>query len=463
MSKDTIKILNFRNLDFDKLEYYQPNKTNYGSHIGNISYRLTKNNVMPVYIETPKLITTSGIIKVENKFYMEFEIDISNDDNPFYDFITKFDEKNIINCHFNSKSWFNKQIPYNVIEDYYKSPLKLQTSRKNPILKVRLPSYRGKVLTEIYNQRKELVDISKVQEGDEIVGIMGFSGLRFLSHQFIAEWELYKLKLLKDTTSFNMPSGYLFSDIESNENLNNKNTFLNKMDDEENMNNNDETNSDETSSEVNEMISQENSSLELIETASQEVKEESTQFTAEATQSIEEATQSIEEATQSPEESTQSPEETTQYTEEATQSKDETTQSTEETTQSTKDSPQKSTEETIQSTEEKIQATGKSTQSIEEPLQKSTGEVVQEVIQETQEDIKQEVKQEIKDNKEAKLNNRESEEKKVSNEEQKDEQEEDQEEDQEDQEDQEENLDDEFYDSEFELDDDLVEGVQILN
>ena len=93
MSKDTIKILNFRNLDFDKLEYYQPNQTNYGSHIGNISYRLTKNNVMPVYVETPKLITTSGILKIDNKFYMEFEIDLSNNDNPFYDFITKFEKK----------------------------------------------------------------------------------------------------------------------------------------------------------------------------------------------------------------------------------------------------------------------------------------------------------------------------------------------------------------------------------
>ena len=217
MSKDTIKILNFRNLDFDKLEYYQPNQTNYGSHIGNISYRLTKNNVMPVYIETPKLITTSGIVKIDNKFYMEFEIDLSNNDNPFYDFIAKFDEKNIINCHFNSKSWFNKQIPYNVIEDYYKSPLKLQSSRKNPIFKVRLPSYRGKVLTEIYNQKKELVDISKVDENDQVVGIIGFAGLRFLSQQFVAEWELYKLKLLKDTNSFKMPSGYLFSDLESKE------------------------------------------------------------------------------------------------------------------------------------------------------------------------------------------------------------------------------------------------------
>ena len=150
MSKDTIKILNFRNLDFDKLEYYQPNQTNYGSHIGNISYRLTKNNVMPVYIETPKLITTSGIVKIDNKFYMEFEVNLDNDNNPFYDFITKFDEKNVMNCHFNSKTWFNKQIPYNVIEDYYKSPLKLQRSKKNPIFKVRLPSYRGRVLTEIY-------------------------------------------------------------------------------------------------------------------------------------------------------------------------------------------------------------------------------------------------------------------------------------------------------------------------
>ena len=230
MSKNSIKILNFRNLDFDKLEYYQPNQTNYGSHIGNISYRLNKNNVMPVYIETPKLTTTSGIVKVDNKFYMKLEVNLSNINTPFFDFITKFDEKNIINCHFNSKSWFNKQIPYNVIEDFYKSPLKLQRSNKNPIFRVRLPSYRGKVLTEIYNQKKELVDISKVSEGDEVVGIIGFSGLRFLSHQFIAEWELYKLKLLKDTSSFFIPSGYLFSDQENNEEeLNEENSINNKL------------------------------------------------------------------------------------------------------------------------------------------------------------------------------------------------------------------------------------------
>ena len=31
MSKDLVKILNYKNLDFDKLEYYQPNKTNWQS------------------------------------------------------------------------------------------------------------------------------------------------------------------------------------------------------------------------------------------------------------------------------------------------------------------------------------------------------------------------------------------------------------------------------------------------
>ena len=213
MSARTPKILNFRNLDFNKLEYFQPHKTNYGSHIGTVSYRLSKNQVMPIFIETPTLKTTSGLVKVDNKYYIEFELDIESE---FYDFISNLDEKNVTNCHFNSRDWFGQAIPFDVIEDYYKSPIKLQRSGKKPTLKIKIPSYRGKILSEIYNVKRELVDIGQVETGDEIVAIITFSGLRFLSQQFIAEWELSKLKLLKSTTEQTLPSGYLFSDSSNN-------------------------------------------------------------------------------------------------------------------------------------------------------------------------------------------------------------------------------------------------------
>ena len=47
--------------------------------------------VVPIYIETPKLITSTGIVKVDNKYYMEFELDEDQDNNGFYQFISKED------------------------------------------------------------------------------------------------------------------------------------------------------------------------------------------------------------------------------------------------------------------------------------------------------------------------------------------------------------------------------------
>jgi hypothetical protein len=430
MSKDTIKILNFRNLDFDKLEYYQPNQTNYGSHIGNISYRLVKNNVMPVYIETPKLITTSGIIKIDDKFYMEFEIDLGNNDNPFYDFITKFDEKNIINCHFNSKSWFNKQIPYNVIEDYYKSPLKLQSSRKNPIFKVRLPSYRGKVLTEIYNQKKELVDISKVNEGDEVVGIIGFAGLRFLSHQFVAEWELYKLKLLKDTSSFKMPSGYLFSDLESGGTV--KTTVEEKTEEDTN---------------TVEGITEEASTL--VEGITEEASTLVEGITEEASNLVEGNTEEVKTPVEETPEEVKTP--------------------VEETPEEVKTPVEETPEEVKAPVEEKIEEVSTPAEEIPKevktPIEKKIEEVstpVEEIPEEvihtsqntyqntsTPEKIVTDIQKEnnnlkVKEDNQENDNNIEELEEELE-------------------ENLEEESDDEFYDSEFELDDDLLEGVEVIN
>ena len=39
-----IKILNYKNLIYEKLEYKYPIRTNYGSNISNVLYRLEKNN-----------------------------------------------------------------------------------------------------------------------------------------------------------------------------------------------------------------------------------------------------------------------------------------------------------------------------------------------------------------------------------------------------------------------------------
>jgi hypothetical protein len=71
-----------------------------------------------------------------------------------------------------------------------------------PILRLHLPSYKGNILTEIYNIRKEkLNDILSVQDGDYIVGIVEFVGLSFMSQKFSPIYELQKIKIFKDFKS----------------------------------------------------------------------------------------------------------------------------------------------------------------------------------------------------------------------------------------------------------------------
>lgn len=51
------QILNYQNISFDKLEFTEPYKTKYGSHITSVHYRIKRNNLIPIYVETPKLKT----------------------------------------------------------------------------------------------------------------------------------------------------------------------------------------------------------------------------------------------------------------------------------------------------------------------------------------------------------------------------------------------------------------------
>ena len=85
------------------------------------------------------------------------EMSLDGYDSSFYEFIEKVDEKNVVSCHFNSNVWFNKQLPLKTIEEFYKSPIKINMNGKNPTMLLKIPTYRGKILLEVYNQQKKFV------------------------------------------------------------------------------------------------------------------------------------------------------------------------------------------------------------------------------------------------------------------------------------------------------------------
>ena len=210
MTSSNFRPLDFRGLLFEKVEFYAPHKSGNGTRISNVAYRLSKNEAINFFIETCILKTTSGVIKNDDKYYMDFELDPNN---KLYDFFMKCDEKTVNAIRLNSISWFNKTIDAETAEAVYRSPIRLVRGCKHPVLRVRIPTHRGRILTEMFDNRREQIDINDVSPGDETVAILEFVGLRFQEKQVFAEWELSKLKVLKATARMRIPEGYTFTDV----------------------------------------------------------------------------------------------------------------------------------------------------------------------------------------------------------------------------------------------------------
>ena len=204
--------LAFNMINREKYEYYAPHRNDNGSYICTCRYRLSRNEVVPVYFETPRFKTSTGIVKIDNDFLIDLEIPFIGVSSPFYEYIVGNDEYNIQQCHQNSKDWFNKHLPLHIIERYYKSCLVNRAGGSLPIWRVRIPSYKGKIIPEIYNNQKELLDPSYIESGDEIVCIVEFIGLQFHEKQFTPQYEIQKMKIFKPSRSKVITKGFLFSD-----------------------------------------------------------------------------------------------------------------------------------------------------------------------------------------------------------------------------------------------------------
>ena len=139
----SLNILNYKDIDVNEIVFSSPEKVKGGSYISVPTY-----NNEPIYIQTPRLIN-KGFTKLEQRCSIELELD--NTHLSFYEFITNIDDFNIVEIQRNSKSWFKQEFPLDVVEEFYKSPVKMARSKNAPSLKVKIPLSRGSVDCAIYN------------------------------------------------------------------------------------------------------------------------------------------------------------------------------------------------------------------------------------------------------------------------------------------------------------------------
>jgi hypothetical protein len=218
---NNINILNFRDIDVNNIMFSDPEKIKGGSYIS-----IPKYNSNPIYIQTPRLVN-KGLTKNEQKCTLELELD--NTHLNFYEFITNIDDFNIVNIQKNSLEWFKQEFPLDVVEEFYKSPVKMARSKKAPSLKVKMPLSKGNIDCNIYNNQNQLINYSQIKDNSKVLTVLHFYGLRFLKQQVICEWVPVQIKIFDDTKDYNdnyLIDDSLLSDHEDNDLENNQDNNL---------------------------------------------------------------------------------------------------------------------------------------------------------------------------------------------------------------------------------------------
>ena len=159
--------MNYRNINLPNIIYKKPvNKKSI------ILYK-NENNSDMLSIITPEL----KVLEINND-----NIVCKLQDNYDINFIEKLkelDQLNISNTYFNSKDWFNKEIPIDVVNNFYKSAIndnkiKFNFKKENNVLKIEY----------IIDNNNNYLEINKLKENDSIKMKILYNGILFKKNEF---------------------------------------------------------------------------------------------------------------------------------------------------------------------------------------------------------------------------------------------------------------------------------------
>ena len=112
----TDKILDYKQINPESIVFEPPKKVKGGSYMAEIKYRNSEGEDVPFIIQTPRLISSEGIVRNDTRAHCELEFDKTHW--PFYEFITNIDDHNIVVIEKFSEQWFTSKFPIDVVEEF---------------------------------------------------------------------------------------------------------------------------------------------------------------------------------------------------------------------------------------------------------------------------------------------------------------------------------------------------------
>mgnify|MGYP001450675662 CR=1 FL=1 len=191
-----MQVIDYKKINIENIIFKDPITVSKGCKIVKTYYN-HNNEEIPIYIQTPKLRNISELNISDLITFIELELDKKHIN--FYEFINNIDDKNISQTHLNSENWFNKKLPMDVIDDFYKTNIKMKNFNKSPIMKLKIQLDNEKNTNcDIFGEDLTPIKISEVKKNMDIICILELQGIKFYNQKFETEWNIIQLRTYRN-------------------------------------------------------------------------------------------------------------------------------------------------------------------------------------------------------------------------------------------------------------------------
>ena len=204
------EVYKYDDIDFSKLKFTKPEKQQ-NIYYSNITY-----DDKPFFLQTSKLKIMSDIESINMKS-PSIEFQILGDNFDLYDLFMQLDDKLVKTTYSCSKEWFNQSIPLENIEEMYKCICKPLKKYKNPTLRFKLPIENDEILSKIYDQNRQFVNIKDIKKEQDAICIVHIRGIKFMKQQYICDIYINQMKIyIPKNNEYLIPDECIINDEQNN-------------------------------------------------------------------------------------------------------------------------------------------------------------------------------------------------------------------------------------------------------
>jgi hypothetical protein len=180
---------------FDNISLTTPASIAGGAHFSKIFVNRT-----PLYIQTPKCFTKTGIIGSGRKMYTDLVF--TNDNEEIIQWMEVFESTIRRKIYDNRGRWFDTEMSEDDIEGCFSPMVKLFRSGKQYCVRVGINSRPDAKPLKIYDEDEMVVEVSQINDKTPLIAILEIQGVRCTSKSFCIDIEMKQLMVMKPSDLF---------------------------------------------------------------------------------------------------------------------------------------------------------------------------------------------------------------------------------------------------------------------